>query len=89
MKDDITELARAAGVHPLAYSEEYLPGLERLVALVRAAERERVMDEWFMRMQADLEHGVKWLNENAAETWRNNYPQMAGFADAVVERSKA
>ena len=35
-----TELARAAGVHPLAMSEEYLPGLERLVALVRADERE-------------------------------------------------
>ena len=40
MKDDIIELARAAGVHPLAYSEEYLPGLERLVAAAVAAERE-------------------------------------------------
>ena len=34
------ELARAAGVHPLAMSEEYLPGLERLVAAAVAAERE-------------------------------------------------
>ena len=40
MKDDIIELARAAGVHPLAMSEEYLPGLERLVAAAVAAERE-------------------------------------------------
>jgi hypothetical protein len=52
------------------------------------AEREAIMDEWFTRMQADLEHGVKWLSENAAETWRNNYPQMVGFADAVMRRSK-
>ena len=35
-----TELARAAGVHPLAYSEEYISGLERLVAAAVAAERE-------------------------------------------------
>ena len=35
-----TELARAAGVHHLAMSEEYLPGLERLVAAAVAAERE-------------------------------------------------
>ena len=44
-----TDLARAAGVHPLAYSEEYLPGLERLVALVRADEREacaKVCDDY-------------------------------------------
>ena len=34
------ELARAAGVHPLAYSEEYIGGLERLVAAAVAAERE-------------------------------------------------
>lgn len=37
---ELARAARAAGVHPLAYSEEYLPGLERLVALARAAERE-------------------------------------------------
>ena len=37
---DIIDQARAAGVHPLAYSEEYLPGLERLVAAAVAAERE-------------------------------------------------
>ena len=35
-----TELARAAGVHPLAMSEEYISGLERLVAAAVAAERE-------------------------------------------------
>jgi chromosome segregation ATPase len=48
MKDDIIETARAAGVHPLAMSEEYLPGLERLVAALRqeeAAHIYRLRDE--------------------------------------------
>lgn len=37
---NIIELARAAGIHPLAYSEEYISGLERFVAAAVAAERE-------------------------------------------------
>ena len=37
---DVAALALSCGVHPLAIDEEYIGGLERLVALVRAAERE-------------------------------------------------
>ena len=39
---DIIDLARAAGVRPLSYSEEYIGGLERLVAAAEAAEREAI-----------------------------------------------
>ena len=37
---DIIDLARAAGVRLLSYSEDYIGGLERLVAAAVAAERE-------------------------------------------------
>ena len=62
--------------------------LERFAALVAAAEREAIMDEWSTRLQGDLEHGVRWLNEKVAMRWQVEYPQMAGFAAAIDARSK-
>ncbi len=49
-------------------------------------EREAIMDEWHMCVQSDLENGVKWMNERAAEVWAMTYPQMAGFAAAIEKR---
>lgn len=63
--------------------------LERLVALVRADEREAIMDEWWMCVQSDLENGVKSLNERAAEKWKKEYPAIAGFAATIEARSNA
>jgi hypothetical protein len=53
--------------------------LDRLVALVRADEREAIKDEWWMCVQSDLENGVKSLNEQAATKWRKEYPEIAKF----------
>ena len=53
-----------------------------------AAEREAIMDEWWMCVQSDLENGVKSLNERAAEKWRKEYPEMARFGDVVRGRDK-
>lgn len=60
--------------------------LERFAELVAAKEREAIMDEWAMCMQSDLEHGVKSLNQRAAELWAMTYPQMAGFAALIEKR---
>jgi hypothetical protein len=53
--------------------------LLRFAALVAAAEREAIMDEWSACVQSDLENGVRWLNEQAAKKWQESYPAMAGF----------
>ena len=52
---------------------------ERFAALVAAAEREAIGDEYSSRLQSDLENGVRWLNENAASEFNKKYPQLAGF----------
>lgn len=74
-----TELARAAGVHPLAYSEEYISGLERLVAAAVAAEREacaKVCDA-----APSLPHETY--------TVRNNKATMRRCAAAIRARGQA
>lgn len=48
-----------------------------------ARERESILDEWADRMQSDLEHGVRLLNERAAAEFTERYPQLAGFAEAI------
>lgn len=48
-----------------------------------ARERESILDEWADRMQADLEHGIRSLNERAAAEFNERYPQLAGFAAAI------
>ena len=101
-RDDVIRWAREAGfqtgvvhgadgnpVHPLVQpiGSGCVVELERFAALVAAAEREAIMDEWSTRLQSDLEHGVRWLSEKAAERWKAEYPQMAGFASAIDARS--
>jgi hypothetical protein len=64
------------------------PIIERFAALVAAAEREAIMDEWSACVQSDLENGVRWLNEQAAKKWQESYPAMAGFADKIYARGE-
>lgn len=45
---------------------------------------ERILDEWSACVQSDLEHGVKSLNEQAAEKWRKEYPAISSFAPGEV-----
>ena len=86
--EDIIRMAREAGI-----SESHAGGmfdfLERFAALVAAAERDAIMDEWWMCVQSDLENGVKSLNERATEKWHREYPSIAGFDAAIRARGQA
>ena len=54
-------------------------------ALVAAAEREAIYAEWHSCVMADLENGVKWLNEKAAAEWHANYPAQSKTFPAWIE----
>jgi hypothetical protein len=59
---------------------------KKFAALIRADEREAIIDEWWSIVQADLENGVKSLNEQAAIKWRQEYPSMATFGEWLEAR---
>jgi hypothetical protein len=73
------EMAREAGGDDWGLFKDFMPEIERLVALVRSDEREAIKDEWWMCVQSDLENGVKSLNEQAATKWLKEYPEIAKF----------
>lgn len=73
---------------PTTASPEELNFLKRFAALVAAAEREAIMDEWWMCVQSDLENGVKSLNERAAEKWKKEYPEISKFAETIRARGE-
>ena len=54
-------------------------------ALVAAAERDAIYDQWHSCVVADLENGVKWLNEKAAAEWHKNYPAQSNLFPAWIE----
>ena len=64
---------RNADVKYLMTAEE----LGDFAKLVAAHEREAIFDEWHSCLMSDLEHGVKCLNEKAAEEWHKNYPAQS------------
>ena len=59
---------------------------QKFAELIRADERESIIDEWWSIVQADLENGVKCLNEQAATKWRKEYPSMATFGEWLEAR---
>ena len=63
--------------------------LERFAALVAEKEREAIHDEWHSCVMSDLEHGVKCLNEKAAQDWHKNYPAMATMFPEWLEARSA
>ena len=84
-EEDIIRMAREAGddwEHTLKEDRRFL---ERFAALVAAAEREAIYDQWHSCVMADLENGVKWLNENAAAEWHKNYPAQSNLFPAWIE----
>ena len=87
-KDEIIKMAREAGFGPAVAWKECTPPFERFAALVAAAEREAIHDEWSTRVQGDLEHGVKWMNEVAAENWHGSYRGMSGFSEWLTQRGE-
>ena len=91
-REDIIRMAREAckttNWKPGLGNEHVVEFMERFAALVAAAEREAIMDEWSACVQSDLENGVRWLNEQAAKKWQESYPAMAGFADKIYARGE-
>ena len=48
-------------------------------------ERNAIYDQWHSCVMADLENGVKWLNEKAAAEWHKNYPAQSNLFPAWIE----
>jgi len=93
-REQIIRMAREAGIDDWwdsgsEWRETFNAHIERFAALVAAAEREAIMDEWWMCVQSDLENGVKSLNERAAEKWKKEYPEISKFAAAIRARGEA
>jgi hypothetical protein len=83
-QDEIIRMAREAGTEANQETHSnFLAFLERFAALVAEATKEKIMDEWWMCVQSDLEHGVKSLNERASAEWTKNYPAISTFAESV------
>lgn len=70
------------GTVALYYNEFQLAGAV-------ARERERIADEWHLCVSSDLENGVKFLNEQAWDKWRKEYPSISGFAAAIRGQHEA
>ena len=79
-RSDIIRMALECFADPDGSLVLLTPELTAFAALVAAAEREAISDEWWMCVQSDLENGVKSLNEAAAEKWKKEYPEISKFA---------
>jgi hypothetical protein len=88
-RDEILKMSMEAGFAGWKCDEEKI---ERFFAKAyeagAAAEREAIHDEWSTRVQGDLEHGVKWMNEVAAENWHGSYRGMSGFSEWLTQRGE-
>jgi len=92
MKTNIN-MAREAGFMLVAepnidgsdWYECFTEEIESFAELVRADEREAIYNQWHSCVMADLENGVKWLNEKAAADWHKNYPAQSNLFPAWIE----
>jgi hypothetical protein len=86
-RDEIIE--RMNWLPSLAKETDSLIGkIERIVRAAEQAEREAIHDEWSTREQGDLEYGVKWMNEVAAENWHGSFRGMSGFSEWLTQRGE-
>lgn len=82
-QDDDPDIAEADLVEPLYTAAQ----LEQYAAdRVREAE-EAIADEYASRLQSDLEHGVRSLNEKAARDFNQTYMGLAGFMGWLNNRT--
>jgi hypothetical protein len=90
-RDDIIRMAREAGGSSGGIWGFTVIELERFFKLAyeagAAVEREAISDEYSSRLQGDLEHGVKWLNEAAGEEFTKKYPELSAFLKWLDARS--
>ena len=93
-RDDIIRMAREAGLGDIGLRGGFVffqpgsEGLERFAALVAAHERKAIDDEYALRLQSDLENGVKWLNERATDEFKNMYPKLSEFGEWLYARGE-
>ena len=90
-RDDIIRMARDSGMELYGLGkdrEKFVYYLQKFAALVAAAEREAISDEWWMCVQSDLENGVKSLNEAATTKWQKEYPEISKFAAWLEARGQ-
>jgi hypothetical protein len=52
------------------------------------AEVESITDAICDALQSDLEHGVKWLNENASLIFKKGYPALFKALEEISSRTK-
>lgn len=86
MTQDIIRMAQEAGMTTMAHDSRIAHFAALVAALVAAAEREAISDEYAARLQGDLENGVRWLNEKTASEFHKKYPQLASFNEWLNER---
>jgi hypothetical protein len=85
-QEDIIRMAREADIDwHRHWNDDESNRLEAFAALVAAAERDAIYDQWHFCVMADLENGVKWLNEKAAAEWHTNYPAQSNLFPSWVE----
>jgi len=84
-KEDIIRMAREANVYCTTRQPTLDAMLQRFAEVVAAAERDAIYDQWHSCVMADLENGVKWLNEKAAAEWHTNYPAQSNLFPSWVE----
>ena len=88
MNERDKELAKQAGFWQEHTNTWMCTGeaIKKFADIVRADEREAIIDEWWSVVQGDLENGVKCLNEQAATKWKKEYPSMATFGEWLKAR---
>lgn len=95
-REEVLKIAKECGIdglNPMGFymTDIRLEWLERFAAAIYSkgfaagAEdmRERADDAWAGAIQADLENGVKWLNEKAAKSFRQAYPELAKLGETI------
>lgn len=81
--DDCLQILRDVADY---WDHEEDPSTPMFYELMRAAANwklDQVIDAWEMTVQSDLENGVKWLNEKAAEELAIKYPRIFAFGEVL------
>jgi len=86
-RNEIMEMARQTV--PPAWLDGRCEYLEAFAKLVAAKEREAITDEYWSCVQSDLEHGVKFLNEEASRLFHISMPEVSKFGGWLEARGEA
>lgn len=57
--------------------------IQRFAAIIEKRTIERCDNEFHLCLSSDLEHGVKSLNEKAADEFKRKYPALHRYAAAI------